>query len=834
MGMFEKFSDRAKKVIQVGREEAKRLNHSSFGTEHLLYGILKTDDCTALKILREKDVKLDNLMYGLKRIIASRQPSDKSHTTIPFTAQMRKVLKAAFDEVSALKNKLVGTEHLLLALILEGSDETSRLLTAQDLDADDIRERIRRIRQKDSSRETTQTKTPALDAFGRDITKLARQGKLDPVIGRDNEIERVVQILSRRTKNNPVLIGEPGVGKTAIVEGLAHRIVNSEIPEVLEDKRIVSLDLAALVAGTKYRGQFEERLQSVIKELRESKDVIIFIDELHTLVGAGAAEGSIDASNMLKPSLSRGEIQCIGATTLDEYRKHIEKDGALERRFQTIKVDEPTVDETIQIIKGLKDRYETHHKAKYTDEAIEAAAKLASQYIIDRNLPDKAIDVLDEAGSRARIQAMLLPPHLREMEEEIKHITQQKEEAIALEGFETAANLRDQEKQMLAKFKLLKEEWKRSQAEKEVVVTAKDIAYIVSKWTGIPVYKLEEAESEKLLRMEEELHKRIVGQDEAISAITKAIRRSRAGFKNPKRPIGSFIFLGPTGVGKTELAKALAEFMFGDEKSLIRIDMSEHMERHSVSRLVGAPPGYVGYGEGGHLTEKVRRNPYSVILLDEIEKASPDVFNILLQVLEDGHLTDSMGRKVDFKHTVLIMTSNVGARLITQKSSLGFTTNDEEITYKKMKEMVMGEVKKTFNPEFLNRLDEVIVFHSLSEQHLRGIVAKEVRELNKQLKENGLEIVLEPDAVDWILKKEDNTRYGARPIKRLIQRHVEDVIAERVIRGELLRGRRIQVSVDKGELAFSPELTTDDILTGPGGSEALLDSSGPVQEVSKP
>jgi ATP-dependent Clp protease ATP-binding subunit ClpC len=826
--MFEKFSDRAKKVIQVGREEAKRLNHSSFGTEHLLYGILKTEDCTALKLLREKDVKLDNLMYGLKRIIASRQPSDKTHTTIPFTAQMRKVLKAAFDEVSALKNKLVGTEHLLLALILEGSDETSRLLSAQDLDADDVRERIRRLRQKETTRESTQTKTPALDAFGRDITKLARQGKLDPVIGRDTEIERVVQILSRRTKNNPVLIGEPGVGKTAIVEGLAHRIVTSEIPEILEDKRIVSLDLAALVAGTKYRGQFEERLQSVIKELRESKDVIIFIDELHTLVGAGAAEGSIDASNMLKPSLSRGEIQCIGATTLDEYRKHIEKDGALERRFQTIKVDEPSVSETVQIIKGLKDRYEAHHKARYTDEAIASAAKLASQYIPDRNLPDKAIDVLDEAGSRARIQAMILPPHLKEMEEDIKRVTQQKEDAIALEGFETAASLRDQEKQMLAKFKLLKEEWKRSQSDKEVVVSAKDIAYIVSKWTGIPVFKLEEQESEKLLRMEQELHRRIVGQDEAISAISKAIRRSRAGFKNPKRPIGSFIFLGPTGVGKTELAKALAEFMFGDEKSLIRIDMSEHMERHSVSRLVGAPPGYVGYGEGGTLTEKVRRNPYSVILLDEIEKASPDVFNILLQVLEDGHLTDSMGRKVDFKHCVLIMTSNVGARLITQKSSLGFTTSDEEITYKRMKEMVMGEVKKTFNPEFLNRLDEVIVFHALTEVHLRSIVHKEIRELNRQLTENQLELTLDDAAVEWILKKEDNTRYGARPIKRLIQRYIEDVIAERVIRGELLRGRRIEVGVEEGELAFGSEMTTEDILASGGSSDEV-----PVEEVSE-
>jgi ATP-dependent Clp protease ATP-binding subunit ClpC len=648
----------------------------------------------------------------------------------------------------------------------------------------------------------SQAKTPALDAFGRDLTKLARDGKLDPVIGRRNEIERVIQILSRRTKNNPVLLGEAGVGKTAIVEGLAQKIIAGEVPELLKDKRLIILDLALMVAGTKYRGQFEERIKAVMDEMKRSEDVIIFIDELHTLVGAGGAEGAIDASNILKPALSRGEIQCIGATTLDEYRKHIEKDAALERRFQTIMVEPPSVTETIEILKGLRDKYEAHHRVKFTDEAVEAAAKLSDRYISGRYLPDKAIDLIDEAGARARLSVMTAPPDVKQIEEKVGVIRQEKESAVKNQDFEKAAKFRDEERRLKDDLNKTKREWKESKGKFEPQVTEDDIAVIVSKWTGIPILKLEEKEQDKFLKMEEALHRRVIGQDEAISAIAHAVRRSRAGIKDPRRPIGSFVFLGPTGVGKTLVGRALAEFMFGDEDAIIQIDMSEYMEKFNVSRLVGAPPGYVGYEEGGQLTEKVRRRPYSVVLLDEIEKAHPDVFNILLQMLEEGRLTDSFGRKVDFKNTVIIMTSNIGAEMLKKQGSIGFKSQTEDTTYQGMKERLLDEVKKAFKPEFLNRVDDIIVFRSLTKEDLERIIEIEIRDVESRLKEQNIKIELTREARDFLIEKGFDRHFGARPLKRTIQRFLEDPLAEEIIRGTFKKGGTVRAIAKVDHLEF--------------------------------
>ncbi|MCM8757938.1 MAG: ATP-dependent Clp protease ATP-binding subunit, partial [Candidatus Omnitrophica bacterium] len=699
----------------------------------------------------------------------------------------------------------IGTEHILLGLIREGEGVASQVLLNLGLDLETVRNEVMNLLGSalpGFGQTQTKTKTPALDAFGRDLTALAREGKLDPVIDRKNEIERVIQILSRRTKNNPVLLGEAGVGKTAIVEGLAQAIVAGNVPEVLRNKRIVILDLALMVAGTKYRGQFEERIKAVMEEIKRSHDIIIFIDELHTLVGAGAAEGAIDASNILKPALSRGEIQCIGATTLDEYRKYIEKDAALERRFQTIMVEPPSVEQTIEILKGLKEKYESHHKVIYKEEALEAAAKLSDRYISGRFLPDKAIDLIDEAGSRARLNVLVVPPQIKELEEKIENLRKEKEKYIKSQDFEKAAQLRDQERQARHELDLLNRNWEETKSKLHPEITAEDIAKIVSQWTGIPLFRLEEKESEKLLKIEDEIHKRVVGQEEAIRAIAQAIRRSRAGIKDPRRPIGSFVFLGPTGVGKTLLARALAEFLFGDEDALVQLDMSEYMEKFNVSRLIGAPPGYVGYEEGGQLTERIRRRPYAVVLLDEIEKAHPDVFNLLLQILEDGRLTDSFGRKVDFRNTVVIMTSNVGAELIRKTGSLGFKAPKDEITYQEMKEKLLEEVKRTFKPEFLNRLDDIIVFRPLTKQDLEKIVDIEINFVCERLKEQKIELELTGEAKDFLIEKGFDPIFGARPLKRTIQRYIEDPLAQEIIAGRFKEGSKVKILRKAEELVF--------------------------------
>jgi ATP-dependent Clp protease ATP-binding subunit ClpC len=702
------------------------------------------------------------------------------------------VLELAVEEAQALGHNYIGTEHVLLGLIREGEGVASKVLEQFNVRIDKAREMTIYLLGGNLPKFTQgqmKTTTPSLDTFGRDLTQLARENKLDPVIGRESEIERVIQILCRRTKNNPVLIGEPGVGKTAIAEGLAQKIVNNLVPELLQGKRIVTLDLAAVVAGTKYRGEFEERLKSVMQEIKiAGSGIILFIDELHTLVGAGAAEGAIDASNMLKPALARGEVQCIGATTMDEYRKYIEKDGALERRFQSIKVEAPNPEEAIQILKGLRDRYESHHRVHYTDDSLVAAVRLSDRYITGRLLPDKAIDVMDEAGARSRLSSTVIPPDLKEIESRIEKTSQEKEAAIKAQEFEHAAHLRDSIKDLRQKKEEIKRQWERTRNQNVINVTAEDIAVIISQWTGVPIFKLEEKESAKLLRMEEELHHRIVGQEEAISAISRSIRRSRAGVADPKRPIGSFVFLGPTGVGKTEMARALAAFLFEDETTLIRIDMSEYMEKFAVSRLVGAPPGYIGHDEGGQLTEKIRRNPYSVILFDEIEKAHPDVFNILLQILEDGRLTDNNGRTVDFKNTVIIMTSNLGARSIEKTGSLGFQSAGADMAHQTMKDKVMVEVKKLFNPEFLNRVDEVVVFHSLDRADLEKIVEMIVGLLNRRLLEKGIKLIITPEIKEFLIEKGYNPQMGARPLRRAVQRYLEDPVAERMLRGEIKDG----------------------------------------------
>ena len=811
--MFERFTERARKVIILAREEAIRLGHNFVGTEHLLLGLIREGDGLAVAILKKLNVSVSALKAEIEKIVAVGTEFSPAGE-IPFTPQAKKVLEYAISEARSLSHNYIGTEHLLLGLIREGEGIASLVLRDFGVSVAAAKTQAQELLGEQTSKQTAGTRTPALDEFGVDLTALARQDKLDPVIGRETEIERVIQILSRRKKNNPVLIGEAGVGKTAIVEGLALRIVASNVPEILLRRRVVQLDLAGMVAGTKYRGQFEERLKAVVKEIQQSNNVILFIDELHTLVGAGAAEGAIDASNMLKPALARGELQCIGATTMDEYRKYVEKDRALERRFQAIHVGPPSVEETIKILREIKDRYETHHQAIITDEAVVAAARLSQRYIADRFLPDKAIDVIDEAGARARLKGMMLPQELREMENEVERLRAQKEDAIRTQAFEAAARLRDTERKLRAELEERKNAWKEQRAKARTAVTAEDVAHVVSKWTGIPLQQLEEAESTKLLRMEAELAKRVVGQEEPIKAVSHAIRRSRAGVKNPNRPVGSFIFLGPTGVGKTELAKALAEFLFGTEDALIRVDMSEYMERFSTSRLIGAPPGYIGYDDSGQLTEKVRRRPFSLILFDEIEKAHPEVFNLLLQMLEDGRLTDSYGRAVDFRNTILIMTSNIGTRQFTLHTNLGFAkAGDETFAYDKMRETVLSELKRAFNPELLNRIDEVTVFHPLTLDHMREIVELMLRRLQDQLKEKQMSLQVEEDAKEFLIQQGFDPNYGARPLRRAIQRHVEDALAEEVLRGHFSDGGTVRIR--KGE-----------------GASLLFESAQPIGSVS--
>jgi ATP-dependent Clp protease ATP-binding subunit ClpC len=806
--MFNRFTERARKVIILAKEEARRFNHDYIGTEHILLGLIREGEGVAAAVLQKLGLSLENIRLEIEKLVQPG-PTTQIIGDIPFTPRAKKALELAAEEARALGHNYIGTEHLLLGLIREGEGIASQVLLNLGLDLNSVRNEVMELLGSalpglagGQPGAQAKTKTPALDAFGRDLTQLARENKLDPVIDRLSEIERVIQILSRRTKNNPVLLGEAGVGKTAIVEGLAQAIVAGNVPELLRNKRIVVLDLALMVAGTKYRGQFEERIKAVMEEIKRSQDVIIFIDELHTLVGAGAAEGAIDASNILKPSLSRGEIQCIGATTMDEYRKYIEKDAALERRFQTIMVEPPTVEQTIDILKGLRDRYEAHHRVTFKDDALEAAAKLSDRYISGRFLPDKAIDIIDEAGSRARLNVLIVPPEIKNLEEKVENLRKEKESFIKSQDFEKAASLRDQERLTRQDLERLNHEWAQAKDKMRPEVGEEEVAKIVSQWTGIPIFRLEEKESEKLLKIEEELHLRVVGQDEPIEAIAHAIRRSRAGIKDPKRPIGSFIFLGPTGVGKTLLARALAEFMFGDEDALLQLDMSEYMEKFNVSRLIGAPPGYVGYEEGGQLTERVRRRPYAVILLDEIEKAHPDVFNLLLQVFEEGRLTDSFGRKVDFRNTVIIMTSNVGAELVRKTGSLGFKVQKEEITYQEMKEKLLEEVKRTFKPEFLNRIDDIIVFRQLGKDDLQRIVEIEIGFVAQRLKDQNITLEVAPEAKELLIEKGFDPVFGARPLKRTIQRFLEDPLAQEIISKKFKEGSVVKVLRKNQELIF--------------------------------
>ncbi len=807
MPMFNRFTERARKVILLAKEEAKRFNHDYIGTEHILLGLVREGEGVAAAVLASFGLSPDKIRLEVEKLVQPG-PSTVISGDLPFTPKAKKVIELAMEEARALGHNYIGTEHLLLGLIREGEGVASQVLMNLGMELEKVREEVMNLLGSEipgyeMGQKVSHAKTPALDAFGRDLMKLAKDGKLDPVIGRKNEIERVIQILSRRTKNNPVLLGEAGVGKTAIVEGLAQKIIAGDIPEILKEKRIIILDLALMVAGTKYRGQFEERIKAVMDELKRSDDIIVFIDELHTLVGAGGAEGAIDASNILKPSLSRGEIQCIGATTLDEFRKHIEKDAALERRFQTIMVEPPSVEETVEILKGLRDKYEAHHKVKFTDDALEAASKMSDRYISGRFLPDKAIDLMDEAGSRARLSVMTAPPDVKHIEDKMAVVKQEKESAVKNQDFEKAAKFRDEERKLKDELGRIRKEWKESKGKFEPKVVADDIAVIVHKWTGIPILKLEEREQDKFLKMEDALRDKVIGQEEAISAIAHAVRRSRAGIKDPKRPIGSFVFMGPTGVGKTLAGRALAEFMFGNQDAIIQIDMSEYMEKFNISRLVGAPPGYVGYEEGGQLTERVRRRPYSVVLLDEIEKAHPDVFNILLQMLEEGRLTDSFGRKVDFKNTVIIMTSNIGAEMLKKQGSLGFKSQAEEVTYQAMKERLMDEVKRTFKPEFLNRVDDIIVFRSLTKEDLEKIVELEIKEVGSRLKEQNIRIELSQDAKDFLIDKGFDKAFGARPLKRTIQRYLEDPLAEEIIKGTYKKGGKVVAVAKTDHLEFT-------------------------------
>jgi len=803
--MNDRFTERVRKVLFLARDEASRLQHEYIGTEHLLLGIVREGEGIAAKVLKKMGLDFEQIRLAVEKLV-SATGGTVTVGEIPFTPRAKTVLELSVEEARLLGHNYVGTEHLLLGLIREGEGVAARVLLDLGADRKKVREEILKLLgasggQRKSPRKE-KSETPALDQFGRDLTVYAADGKLDPIIGRDSEIERVIQVLSRRKKNNPVLIGEPGVGKTAIAEGLAQHIVQNKVPKILKDKRICTLDLASVVAGTKYRGQFEERLKSVINEIRESNDVIIFIDELHTIVGAGGAEGAIDASNMLKPALARGEIQCIGATTLDEYRKHIEKDGALERRFQMVLVNPPSEDEAIEIIRGLRDKYEAHHRASFTDEAVVASVKLSQRYINNRFLPDKALDVIDEAGARARLAVSAIPKELVEMEREVERLEQEKESAIQNQEFETAASLRDKEKEYKGKLENLRIEVEEHVGEERAVVDLEDISKVISEMTGIPVTSVEEREGEKLLRMEEVVTERVIGQAEAVTAIATAIRRNRAGLRDPRRPIGSFLFLGPTGVGKTHLARQLARFLFDSEDKLLRIDMSEYMEKFAVSRLIGAPPGYVGYDEGGYLTEKVRRNPYSVVLLDEIEKAHPDVFNILLQILEDGQLTDSFGRSVDFKNTVVLMTSNLGVRKIKESKTMGFSLSTDDTAHKDMSRKIMEEVKRTLSPEFLNRIDDIIVFQSLGRPEMAKILEILLSELLLRLADQDFAFTLDENAKNLLIDRGFDPSLGARPLRRAIQRNLENPLSEQILSGRLRRGRPVTVEVKDGELVF--------------------------------
>jgi ATP-dependent Clp protease ATP-binding subunit ClpC len=836
--LFERFTERARQVVVLAQDEARALKHNYIGTEHILLGLLREEEGLAARVLESLDITVEEVRAQVARIVG--QGDEVTTGQIPFTPRAKKVLELALREALSLGHNYIGTEHILLGLVRENEGVAARILLDFDADAEKIRNEIIRMLSGPGRRQQGAGGAPGekskssklLDQFGRNLTKLAAEAKLDPVVGRQTEIERVMQILSRRTKNNPVLIGEPGVGKTAVVEGLAARISGNQVPELLKGKQIYTLDLAALVAGSKYRGEFEERLKKVMKEITQRGDIILFIDELHNLVGAGAAEGAIDAASILKPALARGELQTIGATTLDEYRKYLERDAALERRFQQIRVDEPSVDDTVQILRGLRDRYEAHHRCKISDDALGAAAVLSDRYIQDRHLPDKAIDLIDEAASRMRIKTMSAPPRYRELEDEIEKVRKDKEASIEAQEFEKAASLRDKERKLTQKKRELEENWRNEEGSAEQPEIGEDeIADIVSMWTGIPVFKLTEAESQKLIRMEDELHKRVIGQEEAIVAVSKSIRRARAGIKDPKRPTGSFIFLGPSGVGKTELARTLAEFLFGDEDAMIQVDMSEYMEKHSVSRLVGSPPGYIGYDEGGQLTEAVRRKPYSVVLLDEIEKAHPDVFNILLQILEDGKLTDAQGRKVDFRNTIVIMTSNIGASTISKNQTLGFSVGDDSgLSYDEMKDRIMGELKKVFRPELLNRIDEVIVFHKLTKEEIMTIVELMMKRLRDQMVEHEAAIELTEGAKELLVEKGYDPTMGARPLRRAIQRFIEDPLADFVLGRELGPGSTILVdrkNEDEVDITVIPAEITPEKVTVP--PEEPVDSADDEQ-----
>ncbi len=813
------FTPRAQQVLALARKEADRFNHNYVGTEHLLLGLIKLGQGVAVNVLQKMGLDLETVRMEVEKQIGTG-PETKMVGNIPYTPRVKKVLALAQKEAKQLNHNYVGTEHILLGLLREGEGAAARILKSLDVDIERCRNEILKeldpnftpseggVEEGEAGGSKKEMKTPALRMFGRDLTELARKNELDPVVGRQNEIERVIQILCRRTKNNPVLLGEAGVGKTAIVEGLAQEVSKGNVPEILRDKRVVTLDLALMVAGTKYRGQFEERIKAVMDEIKRSKNVILFVDELHTIVGAGSAEGAMDASNIIKPALSRGELQVVGATTMNEYRKYIEKDAALERRFQTIIVEPPTVDQTVEILKGLRPKYEEHHRAKFSDEALLSASRLSDRYITGRFLPDKAIDVMDEAGARARIQSMTRPPNIQDSERDIEKIKEEKEAAIKAQDFELAASLRDKEKHARENLEQTLAEWRQARDEKQIVITEDDIMHIVAKWTGIPLSRMEQKDTEKLLQMEAELRKTVIGQDEAVIAISKALRRSRADLKDPNRPIGSFVFLGPTGVGKTLMARALAEFMFGDQDALIQLDMSEYMEKFNVSRLVGSPPGYVGYEEGGQLTERVRRRPYSVVLFDEIEKAHPDVMNMLLQILEDGHLTDALGRKVDFRNCAVIMTSNIGAETIRKAGELGFAPAKEEHVYGDMKNKLLEEAKRAFKPEFMNRLDDVIVFHTLTKADMGQIVHLEVEKVKSRLKYKDVEISLNSTATDFLIEKGYDPQFGARPLRRAVEKYLQDPLAEEILRGNIKPSETIEITVGDGKLDFNQLATS--------------------------
>jgi ATP-dependent Clp protease ATP-binding subunit ClpC len=816
--MMNNFTPRAQQVLALARKEADRFNHNYVGTEHLLLGLIKLGQGVAVNVLQKMGLDLETVRQEVEKLVGSG-PENKMSGNIPYTPRVKKVLALAGKEAKALQHSYVGTEHILLGLLREGEGVAAQVLKKLEIDLDRTRNEVLKeldpnfnpeegggeeggeeVSSGGSSRK--ESKTPALKAFGRDLTELAQKGELDPVIGRAEEIERVIQILCRRSKNNPVLIGEAGVGKTAIAEGLAQEIVSGNVPELLVDKKVITLDLALMVAGTKYRGQFEERIKAVMDEIRKNKNIILFIDELHTIVGAGSAEGAMDASNIIKPALSRGELQCIGATTLNEYRKYIEKDSALERRFQSIKVEAPSVADTILILKGLRPKYEAHHKAVITDAALEAAAKLSDRYLTGRYLPDKAIDIMDEAGSRARIGAMTRPVSTKELEAEIDRIRSEKEAAIKAQDFEKAAGLRDSEKKAKEDLETMLANWRKDRDEREVIVDEEAIMHVLSKWTGVPLQRMEQKETLKLLAMEEELKRRVIGQDEAVTAISKALRRSRADLKDPRRPIGSFVFLGPTGVGKTFLARSLAEFMFGDPEAIIQIDMSEYMEKFTSSRLIGSPPGYVGHEEGGQLSEAVRRRPYSVVLFDEIEKAHPDVMHLLLQILEEGTVTDSLGRKIDFRNTIIILTSNVGAELIKKQNTLGFGAPTLDGNHDTMRDKILEESKRVFKPEFLNRLDDIIVFHTLSKEMLTRIVDLEVSKVAARIKDKEIHVTLDASAHELLIEKGYDPSYGARPMRRAVERYLEDPVAEDILRGVIKRGDRVEVTRAGEKLSF--------------------------------